>query len=275
MEDRIVDPPPEPPHDSYSDRSQVSHLWYEVRLCLGFLTRIPVFTVEYSKHSSLAAASWAFPVVGVVIGLVGMIVLWLTEMFGLAAQLSALLAIAFMTILTGALHENGLAKTADGFGVTGDADQRLSVMNDRQLGVFGGVALVVIFCGRWLALGDLVAISFSDGIAAMIAAAAISRGVLPFVMHAAPDTNTEGLNFAADRPEARPAWIALAIAAAVGLFAFGFAGTILVLLVAAIVTFVIVKMAQKSFGGVNADVLGAIQLLAEIAVLVTAASLAA
>lgn len=275
MEDRTVEPQPEPPHETYSDRSQSSHLWYEVRLCLGFLTRIPVFSVEYSGHSSLAAASWAFPLVGVIIGLAGAIVLWLTEVFGLGAQLSALLAIAAMTILTGALHESGLAKTADGFGTTGAADARLSAIRDPSIGIFGMIALIVIFSGRWLALGDLIAISFAEGLWALIAASAISRGILPFVMHTAPVAEVDGISVTADRPEARPAWIALALAGVIGLCAFGFGGTIVVLLVTGIITYAVARMAQRLIGGQNADVLGAIQQVAEVAVLVTAASLAA
>ena len=275
MQGTIEDPQQEPPHESYSDRSQTSHLWYEVRLCLGFLTRIPVFSVEYSGHSSLASASWAFPLVGVIIGFVGAIILWLTEMFALGAQLSALLAIAVMTILTGALHERGLANSADGFGVAGDKDARLSIMQDLRVGIYGMVAPIVIFSGRWLALGDLIAISFSQGVWALVAASAISRGILPFVMHAAPVAEIDGISITADRPEARPAWIALAISAVIGLFAFGFGGTIVVLLVTAIITYAVAQMAQRLIGGQNADVLGAIQQLAEVTVLVTAASLAA
>jgi adenosylcobinamide-GDP ribazoletransferase len=275
MQDSIGDSSPEPPRDSDSDRSQTSHLWYEVRLCLGFLTRVPVFSVEYSGHSSLASAAWAFPLVGVIVGFIGAVGLWLTDAFGLGAQLSAMLAIALMMILTGALHEDGLADTADGFGVTGDAEKRLSIMHDPRIGVFGMAALIVIFCGRWLALGDLMAISFWDGIVALIAASAISRGVLPFVMHTIPNARTEGLSFAAGRPEAQPAWIALAISATIGLLAFGFGGTIFVLLVVGIVTYAISRTAQRLIGGQNGDVLGAIQQLAEVSILVTAAGLAA
>ena len=275
MEDRIVEPSPEPPGDSYSDRSQISHLWYEVRLCLGTLTRIPVFSVEYSGHSSLASASWAFPLIGVIVGLIGAVVLWLCDMFGLGAQLSALLAIALMTILTGALHEVGLANTANGLGATGDAEKRLSVMLDPRAGVFGIVALIMVFSGRWLALGDLIAISFSDGVAALIAATAISRGVLPFVMRGAPDATGDEQGFAQGQPEARPAWIALGISGAISLVAFGFGGTIIVLLIAGLVTFVVAKMARRLFDGRNGDLLGAVQQLVEVVVLVTAASLAA
>lgn len=279
MQDGTPDPAPEaqrdPRSEPYGERSTAAHLWYEVRLCLGFLTRIPVFSVEYSGHSSLAAASWAFPVIGVIVGLVGAIVLWLTDSFGLGAQLSAILAIAIMTLLTGALHEDGLADTADGFGITGDAEKRLSVMRDPRIGVFGVTALIVVFSGRWLALGDLIVISFSDGIVALLAATAISRGLLPFVMHAVVNARAEGLSFAAGRPEARPAWIALGLSTMLALFAFGFGGTVIVALIAALLSFTIIKAAQRLIGGQNGDVLGAIQQTSELAILVTAASLLA
>src|SRR3546814_11800079 len=72
-----------------------------------FLTRIPVFSIEYSGHSTLAGACWAFPLVGAFVGLVGTVVLWLADGFGLASQLAAVLAIAAMTALTGALPEAG------------------------------------------------------------------------------------------------------------------------------------------------------------------------
>jgi adenosylcobinamide-GDP ribazoletransferase len=274
MQDGLGSPPPDQRYD-YADRSQTSHLWYEVRTCLGFLTRIPVFSVEYSGHASLATAAWAFPIVGLVVGLAGAIILWFTDLFSLGAQLSALVTIAGMTLLTGALHEDGLADTADGFGLSGDKERRLEVMHDPRTGVFGMVALIIAFSGRWLALGDLIAISHSDGIWALLAANAISRGLLPFVMHAVPHARSDGLSFAAGRPEARPAWIAVSISALAAFFAFGFGGAIVILLLAGIVAFVVTKIAQRLIGGQTGDVLGAIQQLTELAVLASAASLAA
>lgn len=273
MQDGLGDPSKDPRYD-YADRSQTSHLWYEVRTCLGFLTRIPVFAVEYSGHASLATAAWAFPIVGMVVGLAGAILLWFADLFSLGAQLSALLAIAGMTILAGALHEDGLADTADGFGLSGDKERRLEVMHDPRIGVFGVIALMVVFSGRWLALGDLIAISHANAIWALLAASAISRGMLPFVMHAVPHARADGLSFAAGRPEARPAWIAIAISALTAFFAFGFGGAILVLLIAGIVAFIVTKIAQRLIGGQTGDVLGAIQQLTELAVLVSAAGLA-
>lgn len=274
MEDGSQDPSQEPGYGVHEERSSSAQLWYAIRLCLGFLTRIPVFSVEYSGRASLAASSWAFPVVGIVVALAGAVVLWLADKVNLGGQLSALLALAAITLLTGALHEDGLADTADGFGLAGDIEKRIAAMRDPRIGVFGMVAIVIVFGARWIALGDLISISLSDGVTGLIAAAAISRGVLPAVMHSVPNARTEGLSFGAGRPEARPVGIALAISAVVAFFAFGFGGAILVLIVAGLTTYIVTIIARRLIGGQTGDVLGAIQQLTESAVLIAASGLA-
>jgi adenosylcobinamide-GDP ribazoletransferase len=259
---------------TFPDRSAAGQLWYEARVCIGFLTRLPVFAQEYAGGTSLAAASWAFPVAGLAVGILGAVALWIADGIGLASGLAALIAIAAMVAVTGALHEDGLADTADGFGLTGDAARRLAAMHDSHIGVFGMVALIVVFGARWSALADLLAPSLAGAAEALVAAATISRGVLPYVMHAVPNARSDGLSVAAGRPESRPALIALAISAVVALLAFGFGGAIVVLAVAALVAYGIVFLARRLIGGQTGDVLGAIQQLVETAVLVSAAALA-
>ena len=273
MEDQNQEKSPQ--DDPFAERSNAERLWHEARLCFGFLTRIPVFSIEYSGHSSLTGACWAFPLVGVCVGLAAALALWLADGFGLASQLAALLAIASMILLTGALHEDGLADTADGFGLGGDTEKRLAAMRDPRIGVFGMVALIVVFSARWTALADLVSISFAEGATAIIAAAAISRGILPYVMHAVANARQDGLSASAGRPESQPALIALGIAAVISLFVFGISGTIVVAIVTAIVTIAIVAIARRLIGGQTGDVLGAIQQVTEAAVLITAAGLVA
>jgi adenosylcobinamide-GDP ribazoletransferase len=273
IDDDFQDATQAPRQDSYDERSSTSQLWYALRLCLGYLTRIPVFAVEYSGHSSIANASWAFPIIGIVVALAGALVLWLSDAFNLGGQLSALLALAIITALTGALHETGLAKTADGLGLRGDRDAHLTALHNPQLGVFGIIALIVAYGARWTALGDLISISLSHGVTGLIAAAAISRGILPGVMHAVPSAGTEEGSFAA-RPGARPAGIALAISAVIAFFAFGFGGAILVAIVAGLVAFALTLVAKRQIGGQNDAVLGAIQQATEVAILITASGLA-
>src|SRR5271167_3237847 len=80
---------------------------------VAFLTRIPV-----GQHSEgdrqLADSAWAFPLVGAGIGAVAALVLLVAQLLGLGDWPSALLAVLAGLLLTGAIHEDGLADTADG-----------------------------------------------------------------------------------------------------------------------------------------------------------------
>jgi adenosylcobinamide-GDP ribazoletransferase len=260
-----------PPLD---ERTPAAQRWYEIRVCIGFLTRIPVFSHEFAGRTSIAEACWAFPIAGLFVGIVGALVLWIADGLGLASALSALLAVTAITVLTGGLHEDGLADTADGFGLMGDAERRLAAMHDVSIGVYGMLALIVVFAARWTALADIFAPSLAAAAEILIAAAIISRGVLPYVMHAVPHARKDGLSVAAGRPDARPAYVALAIAAVVALIVFGFGGAIIVLAIAACVAYGIIFIARRLIGGQTGDVLGAVQQLVDAAVLVTAAGLA-
>ncbi len=265
----MQDNPSPQPEEPYSDRTPAARLWYELRLAARFLTRLPVLTLEFTGHTSLAAASWAFPVVGLGVGIIGAAVLGIAHWLSVPAEVSAALALAAMTITTGALHEDGLADTADGFGLTGDTERRLAAMRDVRTGAFGITALILIFTVRWSALGVLG----MDGSPALIAAATISRGVLPYVMYAVPNARSDGLSAGAGRPELRLALWALVITAIVSLFAFGFGGAIAALAVAGLITAGLAMLARRLIGGQTGDVLGAIQQIAEAGVLVTAAAL--
>src|SRR5204863_1906899 len=100
--------------------------------------------------------------------------------------------------LTGALHEDGLADTADGFGGGRDRDDKLRIMRDSRQGSFGVVALVLSIALRAAALGTIgepIHVTL-----ALIAAHAASRGVLPVLMHVLTPARPDGLGASAGRP---------------------------------------------------------------------------
>jgi adenosylcobinamide-GDP ribazoletransferase len=267
-------PPPVLDQEPYGAQPPAVRLWYELRLATRFLTRLPVLTLEFAGQTTLAAASWAFPVVGLGVGLIGALALGLAHEFGIPPSVSAILALAAMILVTGALHEDGLADTADGFGLTGDAERRLAAMRDTRTGAFGVVAVVVVFALRWSALAAVIGMSAGTGAAALVAAATISRGVLPYVMHKVPNARSDGLSAGAGRPELRPALLAMVIAAVIALFAFGFGGAVAALITAGIVGAGLAYIGRRLIGGQTGDVLGAIQQLCEAAVLIAAATFA-
>ena len=95
-------------------------------------------------QARVAAAAWAWPLAGMAVGLLGAaaggLVLWL----GVAPAAAAAIAIAAQIFATGALHEDGLADSADGLWGGWDKARRLAIMKDSRIGTYGVLALVLV-----------------------------------------------------------------------------------------------------------------------------------
>ncbi len=114
----------------------------EFAIAAGVLTRFPIAT-EAAEPGAIAAAGWAFPLVGGGIGALSAAAFFIAGLIGLPVWPSALLAVAAGIAATGALHEDGLADTADGFGGGSGRDQKLAIMRDSAHGTYGVAALVL------------------------------------------------------------------------------------------------------------------------------------
>jgi adenosylcobinamide-GDP ribazoletransferase len=118
---------------------------------LGFYTRLPV-VFRGGEARAFADSQWAAPLAGAVVGLICGVGLWVSVLLGLPATVAAALALALGVALTGALHEDGLADTADGFGGGRSREEKLAIMRDSRSGAFGVVAICLSLLIRWAAL---------------------------------------------------------------------------------------------------------------------------
>src|SRR6516164_10464381 len=184
----------------------------------GFFTRIPVAT-PVNEGGWLADTAWAFPLIGAGIGGVAALAFLLIRLLGLGDWPAAVLAVLASIVLTGALHEDGLADTADGLIGGQDREQRLAIMRDSRHGTFGVVAIVLSVLLRAAALAG-IGEPISAGLA-LIAAHAASRAALPCAMLALAPARAEGLGAAAGQPSALLAIGALAIGLLTTLAALG------------------------------------------------------
>jgi len=227
---------------------------------MGFMTRLPVGAVE----GDLAAASWAFPLAGLLVGGVAALIYGFAIDLGLSALIAAALAVASGLLLTGALHEDGLADFADSLGVRGGVTERLAAMRASGIGSFGTLALVFSVLLRVAALAALVG---PAGVGpALLAAHAGARALLPWAMHGQPRARTDGLAVGAGRPSGKTAVAGLLIGLVILLLAAGpLRGGIAAL--AALLALLILPLARRRLGGITGDVLGAVEQLAEIAIL--------
>lgn len=240
----------------------------DVTDCIGFFTRLPVSGTA-APDRAFAPALWAAPVAGLVVALVGILFMAIAAGLGMPPTICALVAIAATMVATGALHEDGLSDTVDGFFGGFSRERRLEIMKDSRIGAFGAAALIFSVALRAAALAA-IGPTF-EAACALVAAHMASRALLPAMMHDVRPAKPEGLAASVGAVSRDTGLAALALGAA-SLLLFGLplaAGTAAAL---ALIFLFVRQQAVERIGGQTGDVLGALQQLAEIAVLCAAAA---
>ncbi|QLH41064.1 MAG: adenosylcobinamide-GDP ribazoletransferase [Defluviicoccus sp.] len=258
--------------------------WHKLRLAASFLTRLPVAPRSVPMANAkdgeepatmapgdLARSAALFPVVGAGIGVVSALVLLMVFELRLAPLACALLALAAGAVITGALHEDGLADFADGLGGGHARKRRLAIMRDSRIGTCGALAIVFSVGVRAAILSGL---SSPDVAAlALIAAAAVSRATLPAVMRWQAPARPDGMAASIGAPPYRQVMAAGALALIIALLTLGFWAALAVCIAAGLAAVGVAAAAERTLGGQTGDVLGAAQVISELAVLVAIAAM--
>ena len=240
----------------------------ELRLAIMFLTRLPVGRID--KLPRFADSMWAFPVAGALHGgIVGAIFAG-AAWAGWGAPIPALLAIVAGLLASGAFHEDGLADCADGFGGGTTRERKLEIMRDSRLGTYGTAALMLALALKVALLGSL-----GDPlrvVSASVALGALTRGLLPAALLLLP----------AAREDGAPAETAGPLSYSVAALSAGLGTASLLFLLpmadwralAAVVLGMgaMLLIAWRHIGGLTGDVLGASQVVGEIAGLLALAA---
>jgi adenosylcobinamide-GDP ribazoletransferase len=236
---------------------------------LSFLTRVPVPRRVPLDGDDVARAGPAFPVIGAGIGAaVGAIAAALAPT--LTPLLATAIALGAGALLTGALHLDALADTADALGAD-SRDRALQIMREPTVGAFGVVAVAIDLLVRAAALNALV--GHHRVVRLALAAGALSR-VVPVLMAAALGyaRSGGGTGMALTRGSRLLAVLAAAVAAGIAVLAAGGDGAVLVGVTAGLaVAFGLVL--RRALGGVTGDTLGAALELSETVALVIAVAL--
>lgn len=236
----------------------------------GLLTRLPLPPAGPARPFERSAR--AYPLVGLLVGVLAALAFAIFDGLGLEGWLAGFLTLGVTLLLTGALHEDGLADLADGFGGGRDRDEKLAILRDSRIGSYGVLALVLSLALRGLALGALADEELAA--AALVAAHSFSRGLLPVLMVWQPLARGDGLAVMTGHARGGDAWTALAIGAVVAWAALSFGAALLALVLGLVAVFAIGRLAERQIGGYTGDVLGALQQLLEILVLLIAVALA-
>lgn len=239
-------------------------------LALQLLTRLPVPSLTMPPQPrELGLSVLFFPIVGLLIGalLAGMhTVLWLIDPGVLAA-----LALMVWVLLTGGLHLDGLADTADAWiGGQGDRERTLSIMKDPRSGPMAVVVIVLLLLTKFAALQVLLA---GDAGFVLLLAPVLGRTVIVLLLLTMPYVRSDGLGspYASCLPRWSCGVLVLLVAVATAALLEALGGVLLVVLG---VGFVGLRHSLMTrLGGVTGDTLGAVCELTEMIVLLVPALL--
>ena len=237
-----------------------------LRLAVAFLTILPV-RVGAQPPSLGVAGAW-FPAVGALIGALAGAVAYLAAP-RLGPSAAAVLATGVLIVVSGGLHEDGLADCADGLGVRGDRERRLAVMRDSTIGTFGALALLL-----WLMLliAALAGLDREDALRTLVVAGALGRwaALVHAVLVVPARRDGLGAGFTVGRVALS---LATFTAVVMTLALAGIGRGVAAIAVTALVALLISRWSRNALGGRTGDTLGATVAIAEVAVAVTLLSL--
>lgn len=238
---------------------------------VAFLSRIPMPQSLFKGYDgSLGRLVRAFPFAGLVIGLVPALAFLLLLGLRTDPLMAALIALAVQTLVTGALHEDGLADTADGIGGGKSREQSLIIMKDSRIGTYGAVALILSFAIRAAALAAIARHSSPLTAALAIPAVAVlSRGAIVWHWQRLAPAKSDGIAASAGRPDEAAMQFALASAGLIAALliwpAFGLQPLVASLLATGIAALAFTAFIRRKLAGHTGDTLGATQQICEIA----------
>lgn len=239
----------------------------DVAACIGFYTRLPAGLLS-APSADFALAQWAAPVAGLLVGAIGGTALLIASWIGLPPLVAALIAIAATMLGTGALHEDGLADTADGLGGGATRERKLEIMRDSRIGTYGVAAL---FFSVLLRVAALAALTPAAGFAALIAAHAAGRALMPYLLATSSSARADGLSAGIGTVSERTGRTALGIGTA-ALLLLGFLPALAGAAALGLWFLAVRATAQRQIGGHTGDICGALEQGGEILVLLAAAA---
>jgi adenosylcobinamide-GDP ribazoletransferase len=238
-----------------------------------FLTRLPL---PLREPVPLRSTLSGFAPVGAAIGAVTGAILWIVATLGVPPLAAAGIALAVTVLLTGGLHEDGLADTADGFGGGGTRERKLEIMRDSRIGTYGVAALGLMLIVKASALTSLTGASAGSLLLITAAAGGLSRAGMVYLLAALPAARSDGLGAGAGAVPSSLASRILGLSAAAGLLALwiacGLGAAAAALIVTSLALMGLRTLALRQIGGQTGDVCGAAQGVSEALILAVAAA---
>jgi adenosylcobinamide-GDP ribazoletransferase len=261
----MSDTAPHPPTSSLPFRPLA-----ELVHALKFLTRLPIPFGRTIDPPPLNQTMRMFSIAGAMIGAMIATVLVATNLLHLPPLLCGLFAVSAGLLITGALHEDGFADTADGLGGGKTRERRLEIMRDSRIGSYGALALLVAVAARVVVYASLLELPWMTSFAVIIATQSFSRALVVDLLWATSPARNDGLSAYAGQPPRAVAIFAIGVGLMLTLLAgyyTAFENAVLALAFGLAATAAVRWQAIRLIGGQTGDICGAAQVACEVMML--------
>lgn len=236
---------------------------------LSFFSRLPIHYIYNDFHFfSFARSIWIWPFISAFIGGLEGCFIYTLSFTTLSSSIIAFSALGFHLLLTGCLHEDGLADCADGFGGGHSIDQKLTIMKDSRLGTYGVLTLLIVLGIQITSVISLMTLH-QKIIPLLTAIAVLSRSSMLIPIFILSPVQSKSMASQLDHIPFIPSFIHFTVTISICLYLLNWKFTILYLLVSFITGFLFSLIINNHIKGYNGDCLGAVQVLSTTALLVT------
>ena len=159
-----------------------------IAAALTFFTRIPIWKWTEIPQEFYSSVVVFWPLTGLVTGGFTALTLWLASQV-LPTLPAVVMALIGRTLLTGALHEDGLADFFDGFGGGTSKDRILAIMKDSHIGTYGVIGL--IFYYLWF-VSIVVSLPIEIATTGIVASDAFAKACAAQLVNFIPYSRPEG-----------------------------------------------------------------------------------
>lgn len=237
----------------------------ELATALAFYSRIRVPAPLAGEPLDRAVA--LAPLAGVLVALPAGLLMLVAHLFGASPLVAAVLAVVAALVVTGALHEDGLADCADGFWGAPEPVRRLEIMRDSRVGTYGVLALVSAVLLKVALLANALEAGAGFALLALLAAGSAARAVALYPWVGLPPARRDGLAVHIGRPTIATFRRAVLLAiVATGILVAWWAplGFVLAGVASAGAAKACATLAERKVGGHTGDVIGATVVVSEL-----------
>ena len=237
---------------------------------LGLFTRLPLHWLERRAGPvDLRRSIRVWTLTGGLIGGLSACAMWLGCALHLPPAVSAICAVMMQLLITGGLHEDGLADSADGLIGGRTAERCLEIMRDSRIGSYGAMALGTALALRCACIASL---PVSGLFPSLIVAGSLSRAAILLELKWGKPARQDGLAMALFPVPSRPFFVALIIPVLLALFFIPADEIVAPFVAVLLITLLMHRFSMQKIGGFTGDILGAGAILAELAALVVLTS---